>query len=155
MTDRSRAPWTRSTGPVDPKQNRPRYRFFAGTDTCVFWLRGHEPVRDRLTGVGSEATGLSIVTLAELRYGAACSTQPEANQQAIDAFTSAIAVLGVDPATARAFGNIKAGLRRQGMLIEDFDLLIAATARTHGLILVTNNVEHFRRIPELRLENWV
>jgi tRNA(fMet)-specific endonuclease VapC len=129
--------------------------FLLDTDTCVFWLRGRESVRDHVTAVGPESIGISIITLAELRYGAACSARPEANQQAIDAFISAIDVLDIDLKIAHAFGDIKAELRKQGMLIEDFDLIIAATARVHDLTLVTNNVEHFRRIPGLHLENWI
>ena len=129
-------------------------KFLLDTDTCVFWLRGREPVRHRLAVVGPEATGVSVITLAELRYGAACSARPEANHQAIDDFIAGITVLGVDPEMARVFGDLKALLHKQGMLIEDFDLVIAATALTHSLALVTNNVEHFRRIPRLPLENW-
>jgi tRNA(fMet)-specific endonuclease VapC len=89
-----------------------------------------------------------------LRYRAAYSAQPEANQQAIDDFIGLIVVLGLDPETARAFGEAKAELQRRGVLIEDFDLLIAATARARGLTLVTNNAEHFGRVPELHFESW-
>ena len=49
------------------------------------------------------------------------------------------------------FARIRARLRRQGQLIPDLDLLIAATAVTHGLTLVTRNRRHFERIPELAL----
>jgi predicted nucleic acid-binding protein len=53
------------------------------------------------------------------------------------------------------FGEIKAQLRKEGMLLEDVDLLIAATARVQGLTLVTNNQDHFGRISGLHLDNWV
>ena len=130
-------------------------KFLLDTDTCVFWLRGHQPVRDRLVAVGPEEVGISVITLAELRYGAAYSARPEANHQAIDDFISGITVFGIDLNIARTFGDIKAHLRREGMLIEDLDLLIAATARTYSLTLVTNNVDHFSRVPGLHLDNWV
>ena len=54
---------------------------------------------------------------------------------------------------ARAFGEIKAQLRRQGSL-EVFDLLLAATAWVNGLTLVTNNTAHFGRVGSLTLDNW-
>jgi tRNA(fMet)-specific endonuclease VapC len=92
--------------------------------------------------------------LAELRYGADCSAQPDANHQAIDDFVSGVDVLDVDADIARAFGKIKAQLRRQGNLIEDFDLLLAATALTNNLTLVTSNTAHFGRIGGLTLDNW-
>ncbi len=129
-------------------------QFLLDTDTCIYWLRGRESIRERVTALGLATLGISVITLAELRYGAACSARPEANQQTVDAFSDAIIVIGVDAAIARAFGEIKAALRVQGMLLEDSDLLIGATARTYGLTLVTNNSEHFRRIPGLSLENW-
>ncbi len=125
------------------------------TDTCVYALRGHPAVRSRLTVIDPATVAISVVTLAELRYGAACSARPDANHQAVDDFVQAISLIGVDPAIARAFGEIKLDLRRQGSLIEDFDLLIAATARTYRLTLVTNNQDHFRRIPDLTLDNWI
>ena len=128
--------------------------FLLDTDMCVYWLRGRTAVRDRIAAVGPQALSISIITLAELRYGAASSAQPDANHLAIDSFTSAISILGVDAAIVRSFGDIKAALRRAGMLLEDFDLIIAATARTYNLTLVTSNTTHLSRVPGIRLENW-
>jgi len=130
-------------------------KFLLDTDTCVFWLRGHVPVRDHLAAAGPEETAISVITLAELRYGAACSARPANNHQAIDGFISVLTILGVDSDIARVFGEIKAQLRKEGMLLEDVDLLIAATARVQGLTLVTNNQDHFGRISSLHLDNWV
>jgi len=53
----------------------------------------------------------------------------------------------------RATG-IFAALRKQGAIIDDADILIAATAQVHDLVLITNNLAHFRRIPDLRSESW-
>ena len=129
--------------------------FLLDTDTCVFWLRGRLTIHARMAAVGADALGISVITLAELRYGAECSAQPAANHRAIDDFVSGITVLGVDTDIARLFGETKAQLRRQGNLIEDFDLLLAATALSSGLTLVTNNTTHFDRVPGLTLDNWV
>jgi tRNA(fMet)-specific endonuclease VapC len=130
-------------------------KYLLDTDICIFWLRGHEPVRHSLAAVGPEATAISVITLAELRYGAECSAQPEVNHRAVDDFINAVVTLDVDGGVAHRFGDFKAQLRRRGMLIEDFDLLIAATACNYRLTLVTNNTDHFSRIPELEVENWV
>jgi tRNA(fMet)-specific endonuclease VapC len=129
-------------------------KFLLDTDTCVFWLRGCALVRDRLAAVGPEVIAVSVMTLAELRYGAECSAQPANNHQAIDDFISTLTVLWIDPEIARTFGEIKARLRKQGMLLEDSDVVVAATACVYGLTLVTNNEDHFSRVPSLRLENW-
>ena len=130
-------------------------KFLLDTDTCVWALRGRASVRNHLTEAGPEETAISVVALAELRYGANCSAKPQGNHQAIDDFTSGVAVLGVDIEVARVFGEIKAQLRQAGKLIEDLDLMIAATACVYDLTLVTSNAGHFDRIPGLRLENWV
>ncbi len=129
-------------------------KFLLDTDTCVFWLRGRPAVQTRLAAADPDALHISVITLAELRYGADCSAQPAANHQAIDDFLSGLTVLTVDADTARTFGEIKTQLRRQGNLIEDFDLLLAATALTNGLTLITNNAAHFGRITGLILDNW-
>lgn len=129
-------------------------KFLLDTDTCVFWLRGNQTVQSRLSTVEPEAVAVSVISLAELRYGANCSAKPAANHTTIDDFIGEITILGIDQEIVRAFADLKAQLRKEGLLIEDFDLLIAATARTFGLTLVTNNLAHFERIAGLALENW-
>jgi tRNA(fMet)-specific endonuclease VapC len=129
--------------------------YLLDTDTCVFALRGSESVHDRLSAADSETVAISAVTLAELHYGAACSARPEANHQVVDDFASGVVVLGRDGETARLFGEFKAQLRKRGLPIDDFDLLIAATAHRNPLMLITHNLDHFARLPELQLEDWV
>lgn len=58
-----------------------------------------------------------------------------------------------DPIVVRA-ARIYAQLRSEGRVIEDADILIAATALAHGLALVTENVRHFERIQGLEIESW-
>lgn len=53
------------------------------------------------------------------------------------------------------YGDCKATLKRQGKLIDDFDLLIGAIAVTYNLIMVTENVKHLARIPHINIENWI
>ena len=61
-----------------------------------------------------EESGISVMTLAELRYGANCFAKPESNHIAIDNFTSSIPVVGIDQNVARIFADIKAQLRKEG-----------------------------------------
>lgn len=128
--------------------------YLLDTDTCVFWLRGRPSVQAKMAAAGPEALSISVITLAELRYGADCSAQPDANHQAIDDFVGGVLVLAIDADIARAFGAIKAQLRRQGRLIEDFDLVLAATAVTRDLTLVTNNTDHFGCVTRLTITSW-
>ena len=52
------------------------------------------------------------------------------------------------------FGHLKATLEKTGRIVADMDLIIASTALTHNLVLVTNNEKHFQHVPELQVENW-
>ena len=98
---------------------------------------------------------ISSITFSELQYGAEKSARVPENLNAIEEFTSLIDIL---PYTAKAsmhYGNIRASLEKLGQTIGVNDLHIAAHARSEGLVLVTNNVSEFVRVPGLLLENWV
>ncbi|MGB8646526.1 MAG: PIN domain-containing protein [Anaerolineae bacterium] len=129
--------------------------YLLDTDTCIFWLRGHSVVREHINSVGPQEMALSIITLAELRYGAAVSARPQNNHEAIENLVRFLPIINLDTEIVRVYGETKGQLRKEGALIEDFDLLIAATSVAHGLTLVTNNTAHFSRIPVLHLANWV
>jgi tRNA(fMet)-specific endonuclease VapC len=130
-------------------------KYLLDTDTCIFWLRGWPAVRERMASIEPDSLNISVITLAELRYGAECSRRPAVNHQAIDGFLPFVAILSVDVTVAHTFSEVKARLRRDGKLIEDFDLINAATALVNRQTLVTNNTGHFDRIEGLELDNWV
>lgn len=98
---------------------------------------------------------ISAVTLGELIYGAEKSSQPERNLNDIEGLTARLDVLPFAEAAASHFGQIRAELAKIGQPIGSYDLMIAGHARSLGLILVTNNLREFQRVPGLRLENWV
>ncbi len=62
--------------------------------------------------------------------------------------------MAIDSGSAEILGRLKSEYEIQGQRLDDFDLVIAACALTHGLILITNNEKHFRRIEGLQIENW-
>lgn len=125
------------------------------TDTCIYWLNGKEQIKAKVTKIGPHSLHTTIVTFAELRYGAYKSQRVTENLQKIDHFLKKVKILPLDQGAADKFGQLKAELCRQGTPISDFDLLIAAiTLRSKG-ILVTNNTEHFKKVKELDYENWM
>lgn len=99
-------------------------------------------------------TCISTVTLMELIYGAERSAQPERNLRDVAGFAARLDVLDYDDSAANHSGQLRAELARSGTPIGPYDLMIAGHARSRGLILVTNNVREFERVPGLRLENW-
>ena len=96
---------------------------------------------------------ISVVTLGELIFGAEHSQQVERNLADIEAFSARLAVLPFDNNAAYHFGQIRAALYKAGKTLGPYDLMIAGHARSLGLILVTDNVKEFKRVPGLLLEN--
>lgn len=125
------------------------------TNTCIYWLKGKGEIRNKVEQVGADNLNMTIITLAELRYGAYNSQKVKENLKNIDNFLRKVKVLPLNEETTDIFGKIKVDLRRSGQMIEDFDILIASITLSHGGILVTNNVEHFKKIDGLSYENWL
>jgi tRNA(fMet)-specific endonuclease VapC len=98
--------------------------------------------------------GISAVTLGELVFGAEHSRYLEQNLADIEAMAARLEVLPFDSKAAYHFGQIRAALYRTGKPIGAYDMMIAGQARAMGLILVTNNVKEFKRVPGLLLEDW-
>ena len=112
------------------------------------------PVALRADLVGPDSVCTSIIVAAELKYGAAKRQSPRLTQRV----ESTLALISVEPITApvdEIYGNLRAGLERAGELIGDYDMLIAAHALALDCILVTDNDGEFRRVPGLKVENWL
>lgn len=124
------------------------------TDTCIYWLKGEEKVREKVEQVGADSLRMTIISLAELKYGAYYSRKQRENLENIDKFLRKVKVLPLNHDAADRFGKIKAELRTSGQAIQDFDVLIASITLSHQGVLVTNNVDHFKRIRGLNYENW-
>lgn len=98
---------------------------------------------------------ISAITLAQLMHGAEKSSDPARNLSVVEDFCSRLEVLPYDMAAAAHYGSIRAVLEQQGTPIGVNDLHIAGQARSRGLVLVSNNLREFQRVPGLLLENWV
>lgn len=105
--------------------------------------------------LGIEQLSYSIISLAELYFGAYHSQHLEKNLLTVEIVRQKLQLLHFDEESAQFFGEIKTQLKQQGNLILDADLMIASIALSHQLTLVTNNSNHFQRIPHLKLENWI
>src|SRR6266567_4105574 len=124
---------------------------------CIYLLNSHPRVKAQVAEVGVTALAVAIPTVGERYFGAYNSGRVEAHVARVRAFLSPPGpqVLRIDEPAAEQFGRFKARLRRVGRPIGDIDLFIAGVAVRYGLIVVTNNTDHFARIPELPLENWL
>ena len=125
--------------------------YLVETDWAVHWLRGREDVIHKLRQFQEQGVGLSVISLAELYTGINYSTDPASARTGLDNFLSLVTVLGVNQEICQIFGEENARLRKEGQVIGDFDLLIAATCLHHDLKLLTNNRRHFQRIEGLEI----
>lgn len=123
----------------------------------IIYAKNRRPVSviERLLQQKPEDLCISAITLAELEFGAAKSSNPARNRMALTLFLSGMQVIPFDNRAAQEYGDIRYDLSRRGVVIGGNDMLIAAQARSLGLTLVTNNTREFERIAGLKLENWI
>ncbi|MGH2354525.1 MAG: type II toxin-antitoxin system VapC family toxin [Chloroflexota bacterium] len=126
------------------------------TDTCVAILRGVQAVARRVAQLPpTHVVYVSVISVAELFFGAQLSAQPDASEQAVRSLLSGMQVLPLREAEAETFAKLMAHLRRVGAIISDNDLYIAATALVGQHTIVTHNLAHFRRVPGLAVDDWL
>jgi len=128
-------------------------RYLLDTDSCIFFLHGKYSIREKIEAEGSDNCFISEITLAELFFGAYKGRTPEVDRNNTETLENNFAVVPIYR-SLELYGIEKARLKRTGMIIPEFDLLIATTAVHHNLILVTNNTKHMSRIEGIKLENW-
>ncbi len=130
-------------------------RYLLDTNICIYVAKQKPPgVLARLQQLKPGDVGMSIITHLELVYGAYKSQRRQENLASIRALERLIPVLPLDVGVGQHYGEVRADMEGKGTPIGAHDLLIAAHALSLALILVTNNVREFRRIPQLSLENW-
>jgi tRNA(fMet)-specific endonuclease VapC len=130
-------------------------RYLLDTNICVHLIRKKPgKVLQKLIGLAVSDVGISAITAAELQYGVQKSSQPAANQHALNQFLIPLTVLDFDYNATVVYGQIRAHLEAQGTPIGSLDTLIAAHALSQNLTLVTNNVGEFARVPDLTVEDW-
>lgn len=130
-------------------------RYLLDTNVCIRVLKGSPPhLVQRLRQVSPSQVGLSTVVKLELLYGARHGDRVAEDLRLLRRFFGAFESLPLDDRSAEEAGEIRQALVASGTPIGPYDLLIAATARANGLILVTHNTREFSRVPGLELEDW-
>ena len=125
------------------------------TSSCVTLLRGRSPkLRDRALRQRLDEIATSTLVVAELRYGAAKSSNPESEGRKVDELLAFFLILPFDYAAANDYGPLRAKLERAGKSIGGMDTLLAAHALSLSATIVTENVREFRRVPGLLVEDW-
>lgn len=126
-------------------------------DTCVIsdFIKDETGTQARLKETSPLDVAVSVITVMELRYGLALNPQrAQKIEPAISSLLSSVTILSFGTSEAEQAAQIRAVLKSQGQPIGAYDVLIAATALQHSLLVVTANQREFKRVPGLQTENW-
>jgi tRNA(fMet)-specific endonuclease VapC len=129
-------------------------RYLLDTNICVYALKRREVVIDRLQALSPDDIAISVITLAELWFGARKSVRPESTRRSVDAFLRPFEVVPFDRGAAEAYARLRLELERAGRPIGERDLQIASTAVARRLTVVTHNISEFGRVAGLAVEDW-
>ena len=128
-------------------------KFLLDTNICISLLKNKYGIRETVIKMKPENCYISEITIAELYYGASKSNNKKERLKDVDFITDRFEVLPIFP-TLPLFGSLKTKLEQTGQRIDDFDILIGATAITNKLIMVSDNVKHLGRLPNIKIKNW-
>jgi len=130
-------------------------RYLLDTNICIYIRREKpEQVLRHFDKVSPGEAAISVITYGELLYSATKSSRQEAALEAVREFVRLVPPLPMPEEAAEVYGSIRADLEARGETIGANDLWIAAHALACGLTLVTNNEKEFRRVRELKVQNW-
>jgi|SRR4051794_22937590 len=130
-------------------------QYMLDTNICIYVIKNRPAeLREQFDRL-AEQICISTITLAELYFGVEKSNRRIQNLQAVEQFVARLEALPFSAEAAAHYGQLRAELERAGEPAGPHDMLIGAHARSAGLIIVTNNLREFERIPGLRVENWV
>lgn len=128
--------------------------YILDTNICIYWLKGDRNIEVKALDVGLETLSISFVTLCELYFGAYKSQKRHDNILNVEKLIDRINVIESNSLACKTFGKLKAFLVKDGKVIDDADIFIAACALVEEATLVTNNEKHFKWIKGLKVENW-
>lgn len=128
--------------------------YLIDTDWATDYLKGVPLVVSRLQALVDQDLAISVISVAELYEGVYGSKNMESHLAGLRQFLERVVVVGLNETICQTFGRCRHQLRQRGELIDNFDLLIAATCLTHGFTLVTGNLRHYSRIPDLQVTSF-
>lgn len=129
-------------------------RYLRDTDTCIFAMRNHATVVQRMAAVAPGDCAVSTVTTFELLSGVRKCNDPAKERVKVNQLLSVVTEFSFDAPAAADAADIRAVLEASGQMIEPYDILLAGHARSLGLVLASANTREFSRVPNLIIEDW-
>ncbi|MBE7411703.1 MAG: type II toxin-antitoxin system VapC family toxin [Leptospiraceae bacterium] len=129
--------------------------YFLDTNICVYFLKGlYQPIVDNIQNTNPNNIKIPSIVKAELLYGAEKSQNKTRNLANINRFLEPFEVISFDDTCSIAYSKIRSLLELKGAIIGPNDYIIAATVLAKNAILVTNNTKEFKKVHNLKIENW-
>lgn len=130
--------------------------YLLDTNICIYFMKNKYPnLTRKFLSCSNKDLFLSSITLYELEYGINKSKWVEKNRLKLYSFLAPLNILPFTVDDAIYAGQIRANLEKQGNIIGPYDIQIAAQALSRNLALVTHNVDEFKRVKELKIEDWL
>ena len=129
--------------------------YILDTNTLIYYFKGVGNVADNLLAVSPKDIGIPAVVLYELEYGISKSTSPQKRTKQLEELCSLVEVLAFGNEEAKISATVRAFLEKKGTPIGPYDVMIAGTVISKQGILVTNNTKEFRRVPKLKIIDWL
>jgi tRNA(fMet)-specific endonuclease VapC len=134
-------------------------QYLLDTNILIDFLKEVPSVVEKILQVGTQQCCISVLSLHELYYGAQLAREKREDYyfQEIDKICTLLEyfeVLNLNT-HGKEYAHIKYVLRKKGKPVDEFDMLIAAHAISEGLTVVTDNLKHFKNMPDVKVENWM
>lgn len=127
-------------------------KYLLDTNVLIAMFRGRQTIREAILKAGFSECGVSEISVAELLVGAYKNGYKK-HVHEVRFVKNQFSVIPISDSVEK-YARIRAQLEADGVRLDNFDLLIAATAINEGFTLVTHNKKHFDRIPGLKLKDW-
>ncbi len=129
--------------------------YLLDTNICIYLIKSKFPnLQKRIEETDPSEIAISAITVAELEFGISKSLYPERNKIALLKFLSPFEIVPFTEKDCEDFGWLRTYLNKKGTPIGAYDLQIASQCLARDLVLISNNLKEFERVPNLKYENW-
>lgn len=126
-------------------------------DTCTIsdFFKKTASVVDHFERISPKQIHISTVSVMEIEYGLKLTVEREKKIRPLwEALLKYIQIVPYSDRCAAATALIRANLKTVGLPIGPYDILLAGTAVALDLIFVTSNINEFKRVPHITIEDW-
>jgi tRNA(fMet)-specific endonuclease VapC len=131
-------------------------QYLLDTNICIYLIK-EKPISvvQKLIKYDPDQILISSITVSELEYGVLKSKYQFQNKLALMKFIIPFQIKNYDQKAAHFYGEIRSYLEKKGDPIGTLDFLIVAQALSLDVCLITNNEKEFKKVPGLKVKNWV